>query len=350
MDTPPHLRISKLGFAAPPRDPLLAVPPRRADSVRRTMHVDVGARMSWGAALPLVGGARDLRTGSTGDEPVVVAEANVQAGFDPDRQLVEVETHPPAPWVAQLLGVRAGGGFRKRLAQVVPTAEQASLLRQVLDDMPAAMLISGYAFMRLARRQGLEPSALTPPNMLDHMVDLCSGWRAGGIAADSIGSGHGVPLQDTPAAPDLERGPGVDPWAWHDTGVLARDHMRRRRFIDVHAGDSDGSYAVWAMFRDTVGEEDGAESVLHEYVVESVVADGRIAAIEAHPRVLPFPECPGAAGHVSELVGTAVTDLAATVPVALTHLSSCTHLNDLLRALGGLADLIGLVTPTVSAG
>jgi DUF2889 family protein len=312
------------------------------------MHVDVGARMAWGASLPLVGGARDLRTTADPDAPEVVAEAHVQAGFDPERQLVELHTLPEPEWVTQLIGVRAGGGFRKRLAQAVPADEATSLLRQVLDDLPAAMLISGYAFMRLARRQGLEPSSLTPPNVLDHMVDLCSGWRAGGVAASSIGRGEGVPMQDTPRAPDLEHGPGVDPWAWHDTGPLPCDHMRRRRLMDVHVRP-DGVFDVWSMFRDTVGEEDGHESVLHEYAVRASVSGGAITAIEAEPRVLPFPECPGAAGHVTELIGIAVADLPTAVPEVLTSLASCTHLNDLLRALGGLTSLIDLAAAAHAA-
>jgi hypothetical protein len=248
---------------------------------------------------------------------------------------VALETRPVAPWAEGLLGARAGGGFRRHLEDVVPPAESGSLLRQVLDDMPAAALISGYAWMRLAHREGHDPSTLVRPDVLGRMTDLCAGWRAGGVAVASIETSHGVPIQDCPPAP-VDDG---DPRGWHDIGPLARDWMRRRRCLDVTT-DGAGGFSVWAMFRDTVGEEDGHEVVLHEYAVTASGTGSVLGAVSAEPRVLPFPECPGAAGHVQALVGTALARLPAAVPELLTGTASCTHLNDLLRALGGLAGLV----------
>lgn len=332
-----------------PNDPLAAVPARLPGSLRRTMHVDVGARQEWVIPLPIAGGARDLRTGDDPADPEVLDEVRVEATFDRDRSLVEIAADPPADWVAQLVGTRAGGGFRRTLAELVPPSASSSLLRQVIDDMPAAALISGYAILRVARRAGVKPASLTPPNAIDHMVDLCSGWRAGGTAASSIGSGEGIPMQDTPPAPHLvgvlHGSAADDAWAWHDMPLLPPDHMRRRRLLDVQAR-SDGSFTVWAMFRDTVGEDDGSESVLHEYAVRAVGAHGVLVAVEAEPRVLPFKECPGAADFVNELAGMPVAQLALTVPDTLTSTHSCTHLNDLLRALGGLTGLLAVAAAT----
>jgi hypothetical protein len=218
---------------------------------------------------------------------------------------------------------------------VVPEAEAGSLLRQVLDDMPAAALISGYAWMRLARREGHDPSTLVPANMLERMSDLCSGWRTGGEAVASIETSHGMPIQDCPPAPVDDS----DPWGWHATGPLDRDWMRRRRCLDVSVDDS-GGFSIWAMFRDTVGEQDGAEVVLHEYAVTASGTGTVVGAVTAEPRVLPFPECPAAAAAVGDLVGCQLADLSTSVPELLTGIRSCTHLNDLLRALGGVADLV----------
>jgi len=319
------------------RDPLHGVPARPPGSVRRTMHVDVGPRGAWSSPLAMEGGARDLRTGGSGPEDVaVVAEARVEAGFDVGRRLESLTTVPEASWAQSLVGARAGGGFRRHLDGAVPAAEAGSLLRQVLDDMPAAALISGYAWMRLARREGHHPASLMPEGALDRMTDLCSGWRAGGMAVRSVAEHRGVPVQDCPPAPALEAG---DPLAWHPTGVLELDWMRRRRCLDVAVG-SDGAFRIWAMFRDTVGEGGGEELVLHEYVVRASGADGILERVEAEPRVLPFPECPGAADAVGALVGKEVRTLAAAVPDTLAGIASCTHLNDLLRALGGVGDLL----------
>ncbi|HUY22794.1 MAG TPA: DUF2889 domain-containing protein [Acidimicrobiales bacterium] len=323
------------------RDPLPGVPARPAGSVRRTMHVDVGRRGEWSSPLAMEGAARDLRTGAAGpDDVTVLAEARVRAGFDTARCLTSLTTTPGAPWAQDLVGARAGGGFRRHLDEVVPPDEAGSLLRQVLDDMPAAALISGYAWMRLARREGHHPANLMPPGALDHMTDLCSGWRAGGAAVRGVVAGEGVPMQDCPPVPVPEPGsPGADPHAWHELAPLGLDWMRRRRCIDVTAGPG-GEFGIWAMFRDTVGEDGGGEAVLHEYAVRAGGVDGVLGWVEAEPRVLPFPECPAAADTVGALVGTAVATLAAAVPETLTGVASCTHLNDLLRALGGVRGLL----------
>jgi hypothetical protein len=204
--------------------------------------------------------------------------------------------------------------------------------------MPAAALISGYAWMRLARREGHDPGSLVPADLLARMSDLCSGWRTGGEAVASIATSHGMPIQDCPPAPVDDS----DPWGWHATGPLDRDWMRRRRCLDV-AVDDDGDFSIWAMFRDTVGEEDGAEVVLHEYVVTASGTGSVVGAVAAEPRVLPFPECPAAADAVGDLVGCELAELSTSVPELLTGIRSCTHLNDLLRALGGVADLVALV-------
>lgn len=301
------------------------------------MQVDVGPRIAWGTPLPIRAAARDLRTGPGGPGDVAVADAaSLDAAFDEQRALVELGTQPVAPWAAALVGVRAGGGFRRSLDALTPPEEAGSLLRQVLDDLPAAVLISGYAFMRMAHRAGTHPSRVAPPAVLDRMVDLCSGWRAGGTMVASIAAGRGVPVQDCPPAPDLT---GGDPWSWHEMPTLGADWMRRRRCIDLGVGP-DGSFTVWAMFRDSVGEGGGREAVLHEYALRASGTGDALTAVSAEPRVLPFGECPAAADAVGAIAGTALGDLPDAVPASLVGVRSCTHLNDLLRSLGGVGALL----------
>ena len=107
-------------------------------------------------------GARAVAGAGPG-EPTALAEVHVTAGFDMARRLESLATVPRAAWTDAVIGTRAGGGFRRHLEEVVPPEEAGSLLRQVLDDMPAAALISGYGLMRMARRTGPPPRAPSCP-------------------------------------------------------------------------------------------------------------------------------------------------------------------------------------------
>ena len=61
-----------------------------------------------------------------------------------------------------------------------------------------------------------------------------------------------------------------------------------------------------------------------------------------HPRAkkeLPWPECPAAAASASRLGGQPVANLRDVVRQEFTGITTCTHLNDLLRSLADVATL-----------
>ena len=245
-----------------------------------------------------------------------------------------------------MVGSVVGSGFRAQVAAVLP-GERGTPLGLLLDDLPGATLISGYVRVRSEAQAGLPTGSSVPAAALDAMTDVCSGWRAGGRAMASVASGDGIPLQDCPPAPDLAGGEGSpDPLAWHDIGPLAPGTMRRRRRIDVGGATpcengKDRPVEVDAMFRDTYGEPDGTEVVLHEYGLQAVLdpAGLVVQTIEATPAVLPFGECPLAASNVEDLVGRAIGDFRSAVREQLRGIKSCTHLNDMLRVLADVAYL-----------
>src|ERR1700728_258044 len=112
-----------------------------------------------------------------------------------------------------MIGQRVGSGFRRSLDGVAPVGPEASLVRQLMEDLPAAALISGYSSLRIARRLRENPADLTPTGVL---VDMAAG--------------RGVPVQDCPPAPDLTTD---DTDSWHHIPALADDWMRRKRLVDV---------------------------------------------------------------------------------------------------------------------
>jgi hypothetical protein len=282
---------------------------------------------------------RDLQTGRDGTA-TVLGTSTVEAviRFVPDRLVVAI-TADPAADLGGLVGVRASSGFRQALDGALPgEATTHSLRYQLLDDVPTATLVSGYAM----GAGGVHP----PRGMFDlsRNADLCAGWATGATLLAGLEEDGQVPVVTGPEAPPLER--ADDPLAWHAVGPLEPHGMRRRRRIDVW-GDDDGGFAVECFFRDTHLDADGLETVIHEYTVHGVVdaATMCFTACDADVGALPWMECPAAAASATRLVGTPVGDVRSRVRETFVGTTTCTHLNDTLRSLADLPALVAAVQP-----
>jgi hypothetical protein len=320
-------------------DPSKTTPGRPSRSVRRTSHIDIAPTP--GGGLILVGAARDLRTGEgatpaaadTAKETAgeVLAEVRVRAEVDAPRHLAALETSPADPRTDTLIGLTVGSGFRAAVNAAVPDErEAASALFLLLDDLPVAVIISGYAL--------LYSGTLGEMRVDDGMVksDICSGWRSDGTMMVALRATGRLPVPVGPVAPHLE--PDDDPLAWHAIPDLPPGAMRRRRLVEVTAGDP---HTVFAMFRDTHVDQAGDETVLHEYSFTAELDPTTLVLShsQAVPRVLPWSECPAAAASASRLDGQVATDLRPYVARQLRGITTCTHLNDLMRSLGDLGAL-----------
>ena len=336
--------------------------PRLPASARRTSHIDMLFDARSPGTLGLRGRARDLRT-NLGEPARVVAEASVDARLNEGRRLVSLVTGPVEPAVQGLLGLEVGRGFRAALDDTTwQTSAPGDPLHLLLDDLPVAALISGYVRLydaggsRHSRVQGGDPSGGGDPNggaaAADESAarlvkaDICSGWRGDGTMMVSLRTGGGFPAPVGPPAPELNT---TDPIGWHDIEELPPNSMRRRRLIDVVAGEP---LVVHAMFRDTHTGPEGIERVLHEYTVEATVQAStlRILTCRATPRSLPWPECPEAALSATRLEGRLAGELRTFVRRELRGTSTCTHLNDLLRSLAEIAPLAVIVQDQSVAG
>ena len=83
---------------------------------------------------------------------------------------------------------------------------------------------------------------------------------------------------------------------------------------------------------------------MHEYTVEgSIDATTRtVATVEATVRVLPWQECPGAIGSATRIQGMTLSQIRDRVRAEFVGISTCTHLNDTLRAVADLDALLNL--------
>jgi hypothetical protein len=318
------------------RSPADAAMARSLPSIRRTSNIDI---LRGGGLLQLRGAARDLLT--LADGPRTVAEATVVADLDARARLANLVVTPDRPATQSLIGIPVAGGFRDAVHQAVPhEVEAATPLGLLLDDLPVAALISGYALLY----SGDLPQ---PASGVGLKSDICSGWRSDGTMMTSVRAGTGVPISIGPPAPVVADERLREPLAWHELTPLPPSSMRRRRLVEVRA-DEAGMWRIAAMFRDTHVDAAGVETVLHEYTLSASVdpATETVTACAAVPRVLPYVECPVAAASAGSLVGTRIDDVREVVRRQFRGTATCTHLNDLLRSLG---DVTALATTLLAA-
>jgi len=351
-------------------------PDRMPGSVRRTSTIDTSRPGGMAGEMLMDGRARDVVTGPDG-RPAVAGEARLWARVDgPSRALVEIATVPEVPALQDLVGAIVGPGWRGRVDELVPAdgtsawrarvdqlvcraggaalhapgdgavpadGSSGSLLYLLLDDLPGAGLVSGYAMQRDGGVRGAPAG-----EELESRVDLCAGWAAEATILVTI-RGHGeVPTPLGPLAPALGR--ADDPLAWHVMEPLAPTAMRRGRRLDVIApADRAAPWPFHVFFRDSHMDRDGRETIVHEYSVSGTVdaGAGRIVDIGAVADVLPWVECPNAVASADRLRDRPLGGLRPWVRQTFTGTTTCTHLNDTLRGLTDLEVLLRLVAAGV---
>lgn len=306
------------------------VPPRRPGSVRRTSTIDIRWPDGFTGPLAVHARARDLRTGEGSAD--VVAACAITATVAPDRTLVAVDG--PHPRLGGLAGTSTLRGFRSAVADALPDLEGGGTpLRLLLDDLPVALLVSGFALLAADAPLGPMGSA-----QLDAQVDVCAGWADGGGMVTHARAERRSPTPVPIPSPSLED-PG-DPMAWHEAPMPQPIATRRRRLLDV-SRRADGRLQVASLFRDSHVGPDGVERSFHEYAV-TATADpdtGTLLDVDARPGVLPWRECPAALASTDRLVGAALTDVRAQVRASFRGTTTCTHLNDVLAGLGDVPAL-----------
>jgi hypothetical protein len=307
----------------------VVTPARVPGSLRRTSSIDIVRRD--GEAVGL-GRARDVRTTVGGGiETLAAAEVRYRAD-ESTRRIHELTVDPDLDGVDSLVGLTLGSRFRADAHDLLvhgPWEGHPVVL--LLDDLPAARFISSYALARTGGQLHFHQ-----PEQVELRADLCAGWARDGaafIALKSRGMGM-VPVG--PVAEPLRR--TDDPAAWHELQLLPPNAMRRARRLDVTPGSAD-TWSIDAYFRDGHIEDDGREVVLHEYSLTASVDGDVVTAIDVTPGTLPHVDCPAALDSAQRVVGRRVGELRWWVSAEMTGPSTCTHLNDVLRSLGDLAEL-----------
>ncbi|AZG45499.1 hypothetical protein D7316_02095 [Gordonia insulae] len=321
------------------RGPAVSAPPRRPGSVRRTTTIDMRWADGWGSRLTLDGRGRDLVT--TGRDGVAIARSSMRVTVATDRRVeaITIATAPDRPGIGDLVGERAGSGFRRALSAKVGGVTGADPVDLMLDDIPGATLISGFAFAQWYPIESLlAPGAAGTARQRD-MTGICTGFMPGssGLAPDGTSRWTHRTRQVEP----LEA--NDDPLAWHDIEQISELSMRRARRIDVWRDGRD----VWvdSMFQDSSTRPVGGRIAVHEYGLTARIDAESMTLVEVtpEPHVLPYAECPLAVFGVDGLIGSPIANLRTTVLERLQGVAGCTHLNDALRALADVGHLVSQI-------
>ena len=345
-----------------PSGPAVRTPPRRPRSVRRTTTHDSLRRDGMGGPVTVIAQGRDLHTAADGTT-TVLASARIDATASSPENVLEALTADPADErLRALAGRRASSGFRRAVDELLPgEADLGTVRYQLLDDMPTALLVSGYAVLAGWHAAGDAAGGGEPPKRRAvplQQVDMCSGWVGGGVMVSGIENGI-PPYFEGPAVADVAAA-GAE-GGWHAYDPLPPGGMRRRRRIDVWLDtDQDGTPVarVESFFRDSYCPWDGGEGtglastgsasterVIHEYSVRAVVATETetFRSCAADYGALPWPECPGATASAGRLAGMPAAGLRRRVREEFLGVGTCTHLNDTLRALADVGALIAVL-------
>jgi Protein of unknown function (DUF2889) len=297
--------------------------------------------------LHLVGRGRDLLTAAdSGLRVLDTAGLFVALDYKGVRPIHELRTDPALPAAAALVGRSALSRFRPAARAALGDEHLGSVLAQLLDDVPVATIVSAAAMSRMGvhadSSSGVQRTART---------DICAGWQAEGALARrrAAGAEKGPMRERSPLAGDLV---SADGQGWHPMPPLEPTGMRRVRRLDLvpvalagaHARASAPAGAAFladGLVRDSFYDPRDTEVVVHEFTVRAAVAaDGTVLDASAGIGVVPGPQCPEARPSATRIVGQRAGELRDGVAREFVGITTCTHLNDTLRSLAGVAALV----------
>ena len=326
----------------PLRDTANPAPPRTANSVRRTMSIDVTWPNGEQGDRLFVGRCRDYFTPADGGKGKVLDEAEYRATLGSDKTITSITATPAPAKIGSLVGVRGGNHLRLFIKETMPEliAEGAPIYLP-LDDISGTSLVSAFAWSRWhgdweeRMRANFKPGELE--KLMEERVNVCWGLQAGNTGM-SGGARRDVAEAD---AGDV-RNP-ADPEGWHELFENEGPGFRRARRIDVQRDDAAGLIRIEAAFQDSTKRRELGRGAIHEYNISATadLVSGKLLTLTPEARILPFGECPGAVHNTQRLIGRSLSDIREAVLEQLRGPQGCTHLNDALRALAEVPKLAG---------
>ncbi|MBV1917872.1 MAG: DUF2889 domain-containing protein [Sphingomonadaceae bacterium] len=326
-----------------PRSTANPAPARQANSVRRTTSIDV----SWpdGTDKPrlFIGRARDLKTPATGGLGEVLGQAEIHARLNGEKKILSISADPAPANLDALVGQRAGGHLRMFLKESMPDLlEKAAPLYLILDDLSGTALVSNISWSMWERSWREERRAAMSDEGYEDMMagraNVCWGLKEGNSGLKHRRDDDAVSHADAGELRNPE-----DPKGWHEFPESDGPGFRRARRIEVSRDAATGLLMIDSAFQDAAKTKIGGRVAIHEYILKATANPDtlELLTLEPVPRILPFPECPGAIPNTQRLVGSRISDIRDEVLAQLRGPEGCTHLNDAMRALADVPILAG---------
>ncbi len=324
----------------PPRSTANPAPARTANSVRRTMSIDVCWPEGELGDRLFIGRCRDYRTPAGGGVGTVLDEAEFRATLAQDKTITAIVATPAPPKIDQLVGVRGGNHLRLFIKETMPELiSEGAPIYLPLDDISGTSLVSAFAWSQWhddwaeRLRETFKPGEFE--KLMSDRVNVCWGLQTGnsGVSGDA--------RRDIAEAEAGDVRNPDDPQGWHELPEIDGPGFRRARRIDVTRDDAAGLMRIEASFQDSAKRKSTGRVAIHEYNISATadLATGKLLTLSADPRILPFGECPGAVHNTQRLVGRPIGEIRDTVLEMLRGPQGCTHLNDALRSLAEVPKL-----------
>lgn len=310
--------------------------------MRRTTTIDTRWPDGRNGDMAMVGFARDLYSPQVAvAAPITVEQDSFTARVSGERRILEIATTPDLPDTAKLVGAQAGSQLRAAIGNTLPgELARGSPLYLLLDDVAGASLVAQWAWSQWT--EGWDKVIETGPQAearRNRMIGVCIGFSP---ESPVVTGGPEDRVNYHQIVPPLDAGP--DPDAWHVLPAQGgQAAARRARRIDVRVeGDL---IVVDSHFQDSCTRPDGQRLAVHEYLLSATAdrATMTLRSLSADPRVLPFGYCPNAILNIGRLVGTSIADLRRTVLTEFARTEGCTHLNDMMRAMAEVPQLVAAI-------
>ena len=318
-------------------------PPRAANSVRRTMSIDVYWPEGEAGNRLFIGRCRDYHTPAGGGTGKLLDEAQYRATLDENRTIKAITATPAPAKLDQLVGVRGGNHLRLFIKETMPELMAEGLpIYLPLDDISGTALVSSFAWSQWhgdwveRMRANFKPGEFE--KIMESRVNICWGLQEGNSGVTGESARRDIAQAD---AGDV-RNP-ADPEGWHELTEMDGPGFRRARRIEVQRDVEAGLIRIDAAFQDSAKRKTSGRVAIHEYNLRATadLATGELLTLEPEARILPFGECPGAIHNTQRLIGRSLLEIREAVLEQLRGPHGCTHLNDALRALAEVPKLAG---------